>query len=785
MWFIRSCSKQTSRMPIPEPRPYQIQAVEQGVRRGSLLLAMTMGSGKTRVAIDTVESLWCEAKIAGGAVFVLNSTKYQWEREIRLWAPGASVQVIDGDRKMRYRLYKQAHRYRYTILNYDLLIHDWNMIADCLPIDFVIIDECFVAGTLVDTPTGPVPIERIKVGDWVNNVAGVDEVTAIRQVYKQQVVVVTCEDGRSFTCSLEHPILTSSGWTPAMMIRDGDILIDRDQAMCLVFEGVDSTADQAGQSFLREVLLSEVEDCLPACRSTADLSWPVPPWNRADFAGRTFVDLARFRMGMESHGADWWGFRDAAELQSRYWATRSEDRGGSGWLIPSSRSEESPGQEEGTVPAGARVVSVQILQHGDSAWRWGDSRSVACYDLTVKAHPSYSVEGLLVHNCTAIKSFRAKRSQMIKELGGASDYRFALSGQPVENKPEELFSIMEFVDPKILGPFYKFDRTFIKRDTWGKPIKYVNLPVLRKSLTEAMFRRTRKDIEKFLPRMVTIETPVGLDAWSQQMYDSIVADLLDVIEQAVAAGMGGFDLMAHYGRADDTADNRFKGEIMSRVTALRMLCDHPQLLGKSAKDFDDPDSQQGSQYAASILAGVKIPEHSDKLTALMDHVKEVLAEDPLHKVVIFSGFKAMLSMISAELNKMKVGHTLISGDVKSKERDDRIVKFNSDYSCRVFLSSDAGAYGVNLNAGSHLISYDLPWSAGGFAQRMARIDRISSIHQSIFVNSMYCRSTIEARQLEMLTQKQAIGAAFLDGAYDLQGTLSLGLSSLKEFLTVA
>jgi len=486
---------------------------------------MTMGSGKTRVAVDFVEGLWCNHQVVGGCVFVLNSTKYQWEREINLWAPGASVQVIDGDKRYRYKQYKQAHSYRYTILNYDLLVHDWGMMAEHLPIDFVIIDEA-----------------------------------------------------------------------------------------------------------------------------------------------------------------------------------------------------------------------------------------------------------------TAIKSFRAKRSKMIKTLGDAAAYRLALSGQPVENKPEELFSIMEFVDPKVLGPFYRFDRTFIKRDTWGKPIKYMNLPLLRKSLSEAMFRRTRKDIEQYLPKMVTLETPVRLDSWSQKLYDHIVDDLLMVIDEAMAAGMSGFDVMAHYGRADSHADNRFKGEVMSRITALRMLCDHPQLLRKSAEDFDDPDSPMGSQYAATVLKGASVPTASNKLDALMEQVKEILTESDDHKVVIFSGFKAMLAMMSYELKERKVGHTLISGDVVSKLRDERIVKFNTDDRCRVFLSSDAGAYGVNLNAGSHLISYDLPWSAGGYAQRMARIDRISSLHDNIYINSMFGRDTIEARQLEMLRQKQLIGAAFLDGQYDPKGTLNLDLSSLREFL---
>ena len=89
-------------------------------------------------------------------------------------------------------------------------------------------------------------------------------------------------------------------------------------------------------------------------------------------------------------------------------------------------------------------------------------------------------------------------------------YRFGLSGQPVENRPEELFSIMEFIDPEVLGPFPKFDRTFIERDHWGKPRKYKNLPLLQKIMSEAMFRKSREDIAEWLPEIVEMEIPVVL-----------------------------------------------------------------------------------------------------------------------------------------------------------------------------------------------------------------------------------------------------------------------------------
>ena len=93
---------------------------------------------------------------------------------------------------------------------------------------------------------------------------------------------------------------------------------------------------------------------------------------------------------------------------------------------------------------------------------------------------------------------------------------------------------------------------------------------------------------------------------------------------------------------------------------------------------------------------------------------------------MFSYFKPMLAMIGQDIAKRRSPYTMITGEVSGLERDRRIQRFNNDPNCKVFLSSDAGAYGINLNQGSHLICYDLSWSAGAMAQRVSRIDRTDS-----------------------------------------------------------
>lgn len=513
-------------------REYQIEAVKRGVERRSILLALTMGAGKTAVALTTARELREEDPSLQAVVFCTNSLKYQWVLEIQKWDPGATSVVIDGDKRKRRKQYAESELVDYTILSYDMLIHDWKEIVTHVQYDMLIADEV-----------------------------------------------------------------------------------------------------------------------------------------------------------------------------------------------------------------------------------------------------------------TMIKSFAAKRSKKLKTLAKSADVRIGLSGQPVENRPEELFSIMEFVDPEVLGPFHRFDRTFIDRNSWGKPIRYKNLDVLHDRLGDAMFRRSRADIAEYLPERQETDVPIGMDTKTADLYEYILGDLLAVIEEATNSGnFKSFNLMAHYGRGNDEDSNWLKGQIMSRLTAMRLLTGHPSLLLNSAADFDDEDTPSGSAYASLLLEqGMlgDLPTTSTKLTALLDMVDEIFSESMEQKVVVFSGFKPMLRLIGEGLQQRRIGYTSMTGDTPAKVRHERIVRFNTDPKCRLFLSSDAGAYGVNLDSGTHLINYDLPWSAGALQQRVARIDRTSTKHAHIDILYLYMAGTIEERQYHMLQEKARIADAFIDGrGYDPKdgGILQLELSSLREFL---
>lgn len=397
-----------------------------------------------------------------------------------------------------------------------------------------------------------------------------------------------------------------------------------------------------------------------------------------------------------------------------------------------------------------------------------------------KHFKSVGFNAMVIDEATMIKSFQAKRSRAIKRLGKSCHYRFALTGQPIENRPEELYSIMQFVDPEVLGRFDVFDKTFIVRDHFGQPVRYRNLQQLNRTMTEVMVRKTREDIQDQLPKVIHQVIPVQFDPEGAKAYKLIASDLLSELTNAINMHGRRFDLWAHYNGGNA---NEAQGQIMSRLTVLRMLCDNPELVHYSSDAFMDATSAEGSQYANHVVAhgwlskGAPTP----KLDAVLEYVSEVLNEDPNNKVVIFSFFKRNLRLIK-EATKGLTESVLFVGGMSAEERDKAKERFQTHPGVRLFLSSDAGGYGVDLPQANYLISYDLPWSAGKLDQREARIIRLSSTHPHVTVTSFVMKGSIEERQYEMLQQKRGINSAFLDKGYDSQGRFELNLGTLSEFI---
>lgn len=420
-----------------------------------------------------------------------------------------------------------------------------------------------------------------------------------------------------------------------------------------------------------------------------------------------------------------------------------------------------------------RTAQYRAVNRGDYEYIIVNYEQIV-FDWDIVRHLSFDV--VVCDEVVAIKSPGAKRTRHVRRL--RTPYRFGLSGQPIENKPEELYSIMQWVDKDVLGSPEIFDKLFVVRDkNTGRVKLYKNLPMLRERMGDSMHRKTRQEVADQMPDVVEQSYIIDFDPATKRAYKYVARELIELIRQAQTYGT--FNLFDHYA---GVGDNSAQGQIMARLMALRMLCDHPALLDYSADQFEDPDVKAGSVYIAELRnSGVLTKlKGSPKLNTTLEVMGEILDANPRNKIVLFSFFKPMLSIIS---DNLKVGHEIFTGDYTVRERDASVQRFTKLKSCRVLLSSDAGGIGLNLPAANYLFSYDLPWSAGKFAQRNARIVRLSSKWPEVTLSTMIMRHSIEERMEEMLAEKLKIASAWVDGkGIDKHGKLTLTLDSLADFL---
>jgi SNF2 family DNA or RNA helicase len=380
---------------------------------------------------------------------------------------------------------------------------------------------------------------------------------------------------------------------------------------------------------------------------------------------------------------------------------------------------------------------------------------------------------------TWFKNFKPKRSKKIKRL--RAEYQWALTGQPIENRAEEAFSIMAWVDPSVLGDFRTFDRAFIVRDHWGRPKQYRNLPTLHRLLSEHMVRHTRAQVADQLPAVSEEVVPIELDAAAARLYRRVVHDLEADVAEAVNT-WGNFSLNSFY-HGEDQGEAR--GRIMAKLLALRMICDHPELLRISAARYrGELKGRGGSEYADELYAAGRLDSltKTPKLDVLVELICSILSADPRSKIVIFSFFRTMLDLLATATATMTKS-VIFSGAVSQKNRDLAKQTFAADPDTRLFLSSDAGGVGLDLPQANYLFSYDLPWSGGAFAQRQSRIIRLSSVFPQVTLLSLQVSGSIEEYQHHLLQQKKRVADAVVDGqGISRKGRLSLDLQSLSAWV---
>ena len=392
-------------------------------------------------------------------------------------------------------------------------------------------------------------------------------------------------------------------------------------------------------------------------------------------------------------------------------------------------------------------------------------------------------ELVLVDEVTCIKNFGTQQTKAIKKL--KSIYRIGLTAEPIENgKAEELYSIMEWIDPTVFGSWQSFEANYINRNDYGIITGYRNMNELNIKLMTACIskRRDESDVAEFMPTVKEFNVYIEMDEETSVRYKTIVRELLRTLYDSGPSAAQ--ELSRYYAGERSSGSGSDLGRVGSRLLAASLLLDSPVLLRASGEAYNDPTRGDGSQYAASLLDSLRgLPEgfYGAKMEACVEIATEYLEENPAHKVIIFCRFKGILPILQKELAKYQ--SVIFSGDLNGKQRGIAISRFTNEPDVRLFLSSDAGGYGVDLFAASHLINYDLPLSSGTFKQRNGRHVRASSTFRHVYIDNLIVKDSIEEYQLTRLDYKARVARAALTGRMsDPTGRVENDGKSLTKFL---
>ncbi|MBI5660262.1 MAG: DEAD/DEAH box helicase [Nitrosomonadales bacterium] len=348
---------------------------------------------------------------------------------------------------------------------------------------------------------------------------------------------------------------------------------------------------------------------------------------------------------------------------------------------------------------------------------------------------AWAPELVIVDEAQRVKNWNTIAAKALKRID--SPYAIVLTGTPLENKLEELISIVQFVDRHRLGPTWKLLHEHQLKDEAGRVTGYTGLEKIGETLAPVMIRRRKSEVLQQLPERTDQNLLVPMTEM-QMVFHQENAEVVTKIVQR----------WRKMKFLSDTDQRRLTCALQN----MRMSCNSTYLLDQETDH------------------GVK----ADELAALFDG----LFAQPENKAVVFSQWTRTHDIIIRRLETRGIGYVSFHGGVPSEKRPALIERFRDDPGCRVFLSTDAGSTGLNLQHASTLVNMDLPWNPAILEQRIARIHRMGQKRPVQIVNFV-SKGTIEEGMLSVLAFKRSLAAGILDGG---TGEISLGGSRLNRFM---
>jgi SNF2 family DNA or RNA helicase len=364
------------------------------------------------------------------------------------------------------------------------------------------------------------------------------------------------------------------------------------------------------------------------------------------------------------------------------------------------------------------------------------------YEAVVKDHDllnAWKPDLIVLDEAQRIKNWESKTSRAVKKL--RSRYALVLTGTPLENNLEELYSIVQFVDARRLGPAFQFlhDHRVLGPD--GELLGYRDLGRIREKLAPIFLRRTRGEVLSQLPARTDTTLWLEMSPAQRALHDEHQAALARLLQKQPLGEDG-------------------RTRVLACLSNMRLACASPALLDPAA------------------------PSASPKLDELDELLRSLLPPGGSNKAVVFTQWEKMALLAEEVARRHFPGCALLTGSVPGPRRRELLERFRDDQECRVFVSTDAGCSGLNLQSADTVINLESPWSPAVLEQRVARVHRMGQ-HNPVQVFHLVMRGSVEERVLEVLRRKRALFDELFAGEADEISFTAAGQQAFLDALREA
>jgi SNF2 family DNA or RNA helicase len=390
----------------------------------------------------------------------------------------------------------------------------------------------------------------------------------------------------------------------------------------------------------------------------------------------------------------------------------------------------------------APALRVLVLQGTERKQRFED---LAGHDVVLTTYPllprdreillAQEYHLLILDEAQVIKNPKTMASQIVRELHAR--HRLCLTGTPMENHLGELWSLLHFLMPGLLGDEKRFRRLFrIPIEKHGDEERRAGLT---RRIAPFLLRRSKQDVAKELPAKTEIVRSVELGSAQRDLYESLRLAMHSKIQEEIGRkGMARSHII-----------------ILDALLKLRQVCCDPRLVK---------------------LDSARRVKNSAKLELLMEMLPELIEEG--RRILLFSQFTSMLALIETELDRFKLPYVKLTGD--TQDRATPVQRFQSGAVPLFLISLKAGGTGLNLTAADTVIHYDPWWNPAVETQATDRAHRLGQ-EKPVFVYKLLTAGTVEEKILAMQARKKALAESLFDATGERSPALTIDdLNALFE-----